>query len=223
MPDSSIFQPNAFPNQLGLLKVTDEDILCQIRGYSLHFFKEYNEEVEHNMEFPLFVRAFYNFIYKKQRIPTQEEFYKYYLSSNHDYFSANHFSGLIYLGLQARAYRSYPSLVRDLYFNKLLEKNNDGYEIVYNIHLDLERDIDTLLIKNNRYWAACLYTKTDKGEKARVWKKNRHFRFDNVSYIEFPVEFNEERKVGDFFLYGEPEVSELFSRINHIHISKRRS
>ena len=221
MPDSSIFQPDAFPNQLGLLKVTDEDILCQIRGYSLHFFKEYNEDVEHNMEFPLFVRAFYNYIYKEQRIPTQEEFYKYYLLSNHDFFSSNHFDGLLYLGLQARAYRAYPSLVRDLYFNKLLEKNNDGYIIVYNIKLDFERDIDTMLIKNNRYWAACLYTKTKNGKKARKWKENRHIRFDNVSYIEFPVEFTQERQFGDFFLYGEPEVSELFFRINHPHISKR--
>ena len=222
MEEPFLFKPEDYPNQLSLLKITTEDILGQIRDFSLHFFKERNYKVEKKMRFPPFVKAFYNFVYQYNRVPEQEEYYKYYLTVNQKYFSSKQYDGITYLGLQARVYRLYPSFVRELYFNKLLEKNNEGFEIVYNVKLDLENDIDTLLIKNNNYWAACLFIETDNSETAREWKKARHSQFDNVSYIELPVDFAEERKLGDFFLYGEPEVAELFTRINHPHISKKK-
>ena len=116
--------------------------------------------------------------------------------------------------LKARVFRSYPTLVREFHFNKLLTEKAPEYNIVYNDYLDIKHDIDTLLIRDGQYWAACLYTKTKRALQARDLKKNRHKRFSNVQYIEFPVNFNNKRKLGDFFLYGKQEMNILFARIN---------
>ena len=213
MPETSIFRPADYPNQLGLLDVSAQHILEQVEGIRLSFLNVHNWKVERGIRFPEFIKAFYNFIYQNHGIPSQEEYFQFYLNVNRAFFAQNNFGQDIILGLKARVYRTYPSLVRDIYFNKLLEENNHGYEILYNLNLDLERDIDTMLIKDGKYWAACLYTQTRRANVARKWKENRHIRFDNVEYAEFPVVFTDDRKVGDFFLYGEPELQTLFNHI----------
>ena len=127
MPTASIYQPSDFPNQLGLLRVTADDIIGQIRGYTLRFIQVRDYSVERMIQFPPFIKGFYNCVYRLGRRPTQDEYYQFYLWVNKDYFSTNQFSQETYLGLQARVFRTYPSLVRDLYFNKLLEANNRGF------------------------------------------------------------------------------------------------
>ena len=54
-----------------------------------------------------------------------------------------------------------------------------------------------------------LYTDTKRAYDGRRHKTNRHEKFDNVKYIEFPVTFTERNKVGDYFLYGEEEYNNL--------------
>ena len=218
-PAPILFNPEEYPNHLKYFSITAKDILDQISGYSLHFFEEENEEVEHKIAFPLFIKPFYRFVFEKARIPTQEEFYKYYLTYyKNEYFATHPYDGIIYLGLQARIYRTYPSIVRDFYFNKLLENNSRGFKVVYNIDLDSHRDIDAMLIKDNVFWAACLFINTNKAEMARKWKENRHKRFGNVKYVPLSVKFNKENKFGDFYLYREQDVEQLFYLINHPHL-----
>ena len=213
MPDNPVYRPTDFPNQLGYLQLSAKDIVSQIVNYHLTFPQVRDKRVEWGIHFPPFINAFYNYVHQKRRIPTQEEYFQFYLKVNSDFFSDGRFDQTIYRGLQARLYRTYPSLVRDIHFNKLLESSNRGYEIVYNLDLDLAYDIDAMLIKDGQYWAACLYTQTRRGNFARAKKVYRHTRFLNVNYVEFPVELEDNRKVGEFFLYGEPEITELFSHI----------
>ena len=82
MPKQPLFRPEDFPNQLGLLHLTSKEIERQIESYSLSFPQTRNEEVENCIQFPQFIRAFYNFIYLNGKVPTQQEFYDYYLSIN---------------------------------------------------------------------------------------------------------------------------------------------
>jgi hypothetical protein len=219
MTSQPLFRPEDYPNQLGLLHLTSSDIERQIVSYSLSFPQTRDIKVEKRIKFPQFVRAFYNFIYNKAKVPTQQEFYEYYISVNHEHFSTAQYPDEIYNGLRARVFRTYPSLVRDFHFNKVLTERIQGYEIVYNSNLDIEHDIDTLLVLNNQYWAACLYTQTRRAFVARGWKENRHIRFSNVTYIEFPVKLKDQSKLGDFFLYGERELEKLIASINNYILS----
>lgn len=213
MPESTVFLPADYPNQLGYLQLSAGDIVSQIENYHLVFPQVRDRRVEWGIHFPPFINAFYNFVHQNKRIPTQEEYFQFYIGVNQSFFTSGRFEQGIYQGLQARLNRTYPSLVRDIHFNKLLEENNRGYEIVYNLNLDLAFDIDAMLIKDGKFWAACLYTQTRRGNIARGKKVYRHTRFDNVQYVEFPVELRDDKKVGEFFLYGEAELNELFNRI----------
>ena len=117
------------------------------------------------------------------------------------------------LGLKARLYRTYPSLIRDLHFSKLLSERANNYKIIYNTNLDIKEGIDLLVIVNKINIAVNLYTKTRRAFVGRNKKENRHTIYDNITYIELPVEFNGSIKIGDFFLYGEREIFELETEI----------
>lgn len=213
MTAQPLFRPEDYQNQLDLLDLTSTDIERQIVSYTLSFPRTKIREVEEEIHFPPFVSAFYNFIYKNKKVPTQQEFFDFYLAVNHDHFAAANYSNEIINGLRARVFRTYPSLVRDFHFNKVLTEKLLGYKIVYNSKLDIEHDIDTLLVRDGEYWAACLYTQTTRANIARDWKVYRHKRFSNVQYIEFPVKLDDQNKLGDFFLYGDQELKSLIARI----------
>lgn len=215
MPNTVYFRPADFPNQLGLLPLSSADIINQVRGFRLEFIQIRDEKVERGIHFPPFIKAFYNCIYRLKRMPNQEEYYNFYLGINRQFFLDNNFEDKILLGLKARVYRTYPSLVRDFHFNKLLSERVDDCEIVYNSNLDIEHDIDTLLIKDGNFWAACLFTETRRANIAREWKESRHERFANVRYIEIPVNFDDDSKIGDFFLYGDREIHQLINCVNN--------
>ena len=213
MQAQPIFRPEDFKNQLDLLPLTSSEIEGQIATYPLVFPQTRDFVVERGIKFPPFVSAFYNYIYKHHRVPTQKEYYDFYLQINAVYFNSSNFSDEIYIGLMARMFRTYPSLVRDFHLNKTLSEKLIDAQVIYNSILDIKHDIDTMLVKNKRYWAVCLYTQTRRANTARGWKENRHEHFSNVEYIEFPVTLDDRCKVGEFFLYGKNEVIQLLKNI----------
>ena len=66
--------------------------------------------------------------------------------------------------------------------------------------------IDDGWTKNEINIAVNLYTKTKRAFIGRTKKENRHYLYENIIYIELPVEFNGSVKIGDFFLYGNREI-----------------
>ena len=161
----------------------------------------------------MFARSFYVYLYKVGSVPTQEEFFDFYLNYNSEYFSSNRFNPVIMEGIKARAFRAMPSLVRDVCFNKLVSENIQRYDTLYSLELDIEEGIDLLLYNESNIYGVNLYTDTRRAYDGRRHKENRHTRFDNVSYIEFPVKFGESHKVGDYFLYGMNEYNNLLKLI----------
>ena len=211
---SAIFSVDKYPNLLKFIALTSDDIKNQIEGYKLSFLSVRNPNVEWKIKFPSFVRAFYGFIYKENHIPTQQQYFSYYLSLNKDYFDTNQFTEEIITGLKARVFRTYPSLVRDVFFNKFLQEKLPDYTVIYNMDLDMENDIDILITKDNHHWALSLFTKTKRGYDGREAKTSRHTLFDNVTYVDLPIDLRECDKVGDFMLYGENEFEQIKSKIS---------
>ena len=211
--EDHIFRIDRYENLLPRIRLTSEEIVIQVSEYHLDFPQERNQFVEWGVKLPMFVTPFYEFIQNCNMIPTQEEAFRYYLSSNEEYFSHKQFSDEIMEGVKARFYRTYPSLVRDVCFNKYVEENLKDYVVMYNTTLDIEEGIDLMLAKDEEYWGICLYTDTTRAYKGREAKKKRHILFSNVTFIEFPVVFRGSRKAGDFFLYGKKEFNELMSRL----------
>ena len=209
----AILDISKYSNHLELFKISSKEIESQILSFKLTFLKTRNQKAEWGIRFPTFLDSFYKYIYNFNKLPSQDEYYNYYLANNKNWFKGNSITNDVMLGLKARIYRTYPSLIRDLHFSKLLSEKTNNYKIIYNTNLDVKEGIDLLVIANEINIAVNLYTKTKRAFIGRSKKENRHNLYENITYLELPVEFNGSVKVGDFFLYGNREIIELETEI----------
>jgi hypothetical protein len=200
-----------YTNLLPLIKLTATEILNTIAKFRLTFSQERNREVEWGIRLPMFVDAFYAYILEKGTIPSQEESYNFYIQYNNDFFLNLNRPDLM-SGIKARVYRTYPSLVRDVYFNKYIEERlKSKCSVIYSTKLDIVEGIDLMIRVDDKNYGFCFFTETRRGYVGRAKKVYRHTPFDNVEYIEMPMEFKGSVKAGDFFLYGDKEYNQLYN------------
>lgn len=205
------FDLNNYPNLLPSISLSSNEIKEVVSLYKLQFYPERNKEVEWGIKLPMFVYSFYDFIVKNQKMPNQQELYDYYLAINKD-FIANLNRPDLATGIKARLYRTYPSLVRDIYFNKYIEERiGSKCIILYNTKLDVEEGIDLMITTKRNNYGICFFTDTKRAYEGRKAKEHRHILFDNVKYVEMPMNFEGSVKAGDFFLYGEKEYLGLYN------------
>ena len=209
MEKAKIYTPGDYPDLLEEIALTSEEVFKIIEPFRLTFLQTRNRSVEWEIGFPMFVNAFYNYILKHKTVPAQPIFFDYYLFFNKAYFEEKKFDTTIIEGLKARVFRTYPSLVRDLFFNKYVKERFSGINVLYNITLDVAEGIDLMIEKGDSFHAVNLYTDTSRACDARNKKQYRHTPFLNVNYIELSVNFNGSLKCGDFFLYGNSEFLNL--------------
>ncbi|MCL1943680.1 MAG: hypothetical protein FWF54_09080 [Candidatus Azobacteroides sp.] len=205
-----LFNPKNYPDLLEMIPLTSEEIKTIISNYTLSFPVEKHPDVEWHIEFPVFAVTFYKEIIQNHRIPTQEHFFENYVADHADFFREKRFGRDILLGLKARVFRTYPSLVRDLFFNKFVKEQLTGASVIYNITLDIKEGIDLLIsIHHNFHYAVNLFTDTYRARVGRDKKQRRHDPFQNVVYIDLPIHFNGSLKCGAFFLFEKRELQTL--------------
>lgn len=194
--------------------MTSEKIRSLVGTYKLIFSCERNKEVEWGIKLPMIVDAFYAYIIDKQTIPNQEESFDYNLQYNKGSF-ANLNRPDLESGIMARAFRTYPSIVRDIYFNKYFEERlGTKCQIIYNTRLDIEEVIVLMVITQKKNYAVCFFTNTRRAYTGRKAKEHRHILFYNVKYVEMPMELKGSVEAGGFFLYGEKEFNELYNTLS---------
>lgn len=208
-----VFDSNEFSNLTSDISLTSTEVFDIIKQYKLNFISARNKTVEWDMYLPMFVPSFYEFILRENNIPTQLEYYQNYLNINNDFFSEQKFNEELMVGIKARLFRTYPSLVRDIHFAKYLSEKFTYSSIIYNQFLDIKEGIDLMIINNDKNYAINLFTETNRAQQSRQKKTFRHTDYSNVKYIEIPVAFNGSVKCGDFFLYGEREKETILSEL----------
>lgn len=114
--------------------------------------------VERKMRLPMFAADFYHFIYKKGRIPTQQEFIDYYQDSNSDYLAKVLVNDDFKSGLVGRLCRTYPSLVRDIHLFMLMREQ--GFDVEFNLENDLFGKVDILVLVGDVWYGLKLRVKT---------------------------------------------------------------
>ena len=202
----SKFNADEYMNLIPYIGFSSREIEDVIREYKLKFYKTRNERVEWKIKFPSFVLSFYGHIFRKNKIPTQEEFFEYYVEKNKDWFDKQDFDESIMVGLKARLFRTYPSLMRDIHFSKYVYEKLETEAVVYNHDLDVKCGIDLLITNNGEHYGLCLYTDTEIARSVRAKKISKSQKLQNVNYLEVPVDFSGSNSVGDFFLYGNREL-----------------
>jgi len=204
-----VYYPEEYDNLLEKIDLTAKDIAEQIKDFKLSFSKVRNNVVEWEMKLPMFVDTFYKIVVESTKIPEQKEFVNKYLEECHSIIGKD-LNDSIKAGIEARALRTYPSLVRDVIFNKYISEHCENLVVKYNIRLDVEEGIDMMLeTKDGKYIAICLFTETARAYIGRAKKQYRHSKFENVEYEEVPVNFKGSVEWGDFFLYGDKEYKQI--------------
>lgn len=219
-----------FSNQLYKFNLTSKQIESLIRDYDLVFtfngrkFKD--PEVEHG-RFPKMRTAFYELASNTNSIPTQSDFFSYYISSSVGLVSpeSENIQNFIskYMGtpleedkmfaLKSRIYRSYPSFIRELHVYAKLKDINRFDEIIVNCELDLKHDIDVCVCHNSKYYGLVLFVDTSISNSWRTRKVNRHEKLDNVTYIEIPIKIKKRNNCGKFELYPDEIFNDIISKV----------
>ena len=214
---SKILNIEKYPNILNDLPYDTNWIKDQIKSNKMIFFpvrsflaERYSPKIKDEKNNYTFVHVFYNYIINNHKIPNQEEFYNEVhnvFSDDENYISLQERDGFID-GFKARVYRTYPSLVRDLYLNKLLSEN--GYNVIYNIELDVKKKIDTLLIIDDKYYGIGMFVDTTRSRERRKDKLSKLDKFDNVEYVDLPIIIDEHcETVGEIWLYTKYHIEKL--------------
>lgn len=200
-----MFNISKYPNLLDRIDLTSRDVEEQIVNYDIEFFDIRNRDVECGIEFPLFVPPFYDYVLKNNKIPTPEQNFKYYLKENKGFFSGYNVSDSIITALYARVMRTYPLLIRDLHFS-LMCNEFEG---------DVDRGIDMMFVKNEKFYGVGLYTKTSRGKGFRKSKKEKYLKFKNVGYIDFPINLSRCKEIGRFLLCDEQDLLGLCAVVEY--------
>ena len=200
------------------------------------------EEEVHNRvaktQFPYFNVNFYNFILENKRLPTQEEFFDYYIELNK--FKSIKFNNSVtsilklddeYLeALKIRLYkRVYPSLIRDLHFNLMLQ-DYTLFDVNFNLYYDSFEGIDSAIsgvnLRNNYGVSLYLDTKNSRGFREKKHKYRHDYKnneFVNIEYPIYPFGGDEGQKINNFYLYSVKEVRELEAEIYTIEAESTNS
>ena len=201
-------------NCFDLIKFTCKDVEEQIKTYQLVFDQTRNEKVEWRLKLPMFVPSFYNYVKSKNSIPNQNDYWRFYVSENKNYLTSLNLSKEEKIGVKARVFRSYPSLVRDLHFGLYIKKNNFFRSVFHNDFYDIEYGID-LIIENDdgAKIGLNLFTNTKAAQYARTIKKYRPKKSVDFACYEIPISFIGSKRCGDFFLYSEREIIMIVEKI----------
>jgi hypothetical protein len=200
-------------NTLDDVWLSSKKIEEQIKNYKLSFMQLRVPEIEYEIKVPIFVNPFYSFVLREDKIPTQEEFWNEYCSQNKEFFNKVKLTEQQKMGLKARAFRTYPSLVRDIHFGATIRENCDLDDVFYNEVLDVEYGIDLVVSKNNKHMGLNLFTNTKNSISAREKKQYRPKKQINLNCYEIPIEFKGSKVCGDFFLYSEREILKIKNSI----------
>ncbi len=182
------------------------------------------DEVIENTRFPPFLQVFYYLVFQLRRIPNETLFFEEYLkwlaptaltettfTYNEQVYSRS--------GLQARALRTYPSLIRDLHFYYFLLASGEFESVDFSMCTDYYKGLDILVTKNEVSYAVSILIDTDRGAAFKEIKEGRH-DYRHVTEIKLAVGFNELVKKGNIYLLGEKQLAYLLEEIKRIAVGR---
>lgn len=201
-----------------LFYINDTAQMIETRAKVLPYIKEQGRFFRSEGKLPIaFVPSFYRFVLLEKRLPSQEEFYNEFYTDlllsgfDFDRQPENYRDGL----KKRLCSRTYPSIVRDIHFCKLLAEflPEKGYDVLYNTAIDI-KGIDVLIREREtgELTGVCLFVDTknsnDQIEGHKSYKR-RHFK--EVHFLEFPIKCDSDSQ--GLWLYDKSAVALLYERL----------
>lgn len=196
-----------YQNFLEKINLSSKTIEQQITPMKLTFLVQKDHEIEWKTMPPMFIYSFYNFIANHNRVPTQAEFWNFYCHENKTNFSDKVKKS--FRALQARAFRAYPSFVRDVHFYYILAESQMFDRVFYHPEVDVKYGIDFIVRYKDKNFGVNCYIDTPRSHQGREKKQFRHEKIKKLILINLPVNFKGSKKCGQFFLYSQRELIQL--------------
>jgi len=198
-----------------MIHLATPDIEKQIAHYKLQFDSQKDEEIEWRYQPPPFVVAFVAFIEAFRRIPSPDEFQKYYIDQNRDALQKEFDAKWREVSVRnrkkhalvARLKRAYPSFVRDVYFLALLREH--GWQVEYDATQDVEGGVDLSVTHDGHKTQVHVYLDSPRSQQGRA-KKNRRHTFTG-KHLDVILRRTECKIVGEFWL----------PTVEHVELIKR--
>lgn len=173
-----------------------------IKDYPLVFLKSKTAKVEHS-KLHSFVDVYNELFGHYARPPSMAEYTQYYFKV----------AGIEYdEGIDARARRAYASIVREHHARLLLAEYFD--EVKYDPAQDKRNGIDATVVVDGVDYHIHLMLDTYRSNVFRNQKQTKH-EFGN--HIELKLKMDEAVRCGDFCLYGDKQVQELYEEIRKLN------
>ena len=173
-----------------------------------------DESVE-NAKLPPIAIVFYSLIYEKEMIPSPERLIEEYLSQ--PYFMGIENGNILVRydgnenkysekGIEARVYRTYPSLLRDFHFFLMANESHLFEAVRYSFERDYKGKID-IQVKFKNCWynvGLCLAS-----HRSFFFKFKKQFRHKPTDVIYIELDKSRCYMTGDYMLYTEWHVGRL--------------
>jgi len=194
------------------------EIEKQIRDYQLRFIPLRDPTVE-NSSPPIFAYTFNRVVRETCRVPSQDQFVEIYFEEHKTILTKILRNKEWKKALEARVRRTYPSLVRDLHFNALI--NEAGIEARYDEKLDVQDGIDHIITWEGKEVYLHCFVNTPAANLYRRLKEKRHSV--EGCHVNLVVQLSKEhsKKVGDFYLYTAEHIEALRGILAEISSIKR--
>jgi hypothetical protein len=197
--------------------ISIEDIENQINQIKYVPYSDQKKPDTENAKLPPFIQVFYFLFFSYLKIPTEEAFWRTYLSWVGEENSSGEvkIDGIVYssAGLRGRLNRTYPSLIRDLHFLYLLHESNQFEQVDYSMERDYYNGLDLKVKYKSKEAFVSLFVDTS---RSRYFKEKKIFRHNNtvITEIEFIVDFKSLTKLGTIYLLNQGHVKLLQDLIN---------
>lgn len=213
---------NKHIRQVKDLTLTCETLEDKIKYYKYEGERQVKDEKVENLLLPPIALTFYSLVYEMNDIPSpdlvieeylNQECYFGYLPEEKVEVNYNDILTVVSLeGLIARILRTYPSLVRDLHFYLMVEESGLFEAVKYSFIDDYKNKIDIKVLYKGQWHNVGLLLGSKRSLFYRFKKKFRHKPVD-VIYIE--LDKKDAQWVGDYMLYTNNHINELWRKIKH--------
>lgn len=201
------FDECKFENQLGRISFSYNSVVNKLHLYppTLPNVEDRDEYAE-NFSLPSIIKVFYEDFVFRGVFPTQSQFLNKVLQMVGNKVTDKLWPKTI-RGLHYRLNRGYLSIVREFCFVILIRDQFPKLNPIYNIDLDVRGKIDCMIKYNDHFYGLCFMTGTPNGMKA-LEHKSPHQQFNNVSYINIPINLDNAPRIENLALYTSKDLVE---------------
>lgn len=176
---------------------------------TLKFFRKDERKAVENGKMPMLAEHFDRY----GPFVSQEQFWQTYFAEHEPFLTAFADTAELMAACRARAYRAYPSLMREHHLYLNVRDRGDYEWVERNSRLDMA-GVDLLIIANAQAFGVHAYVDSVESNYFRARKQRRYKKIGHT--IELALERKTAPSIGQFQVYGPEHLAQLQEEISRV-------